>query len=93
MEASSKISNTDKFALIYEFNNDSSLFAYVAQRELENGNLERAFEIITDGIKKYHNYPTAYFIYSDILYAQDKLSEAEEAISRGYKLLNSKEKH
>lgn len=91
MDASSNIGNTDKFALIYEFNKDSPLFAYVAQKELESGNLERAFEIITDGIKKYPEYPTAYFIYSDILYAQGKISEAKEIISKGADLLNSKD--
>ncbi|GBD90042.1 tetratricopeptide repeat protein [bacterium BMS3Abin04] len=91
MDASSKIVNTDKFALIYEFNNDSPLFAYVAQRELESGNPELAIEIITDGIKKYPDYPTAYFIYANILYALGNMSEVEEIISKGAELLNSEE--
>ena len=55
-------SNADKFKLIYEFNNRSPLFAYVAADELEHGNVNDAIRIVESGMLIHPRYPTPYFI-------------------------------
>jgi len=52
----------EKLALIYEFNNRSPLFAQVAAVEVEKNHIERALEILENGIKIFPDYPTPYFI-------------------------------
>lgn len=84
-------SNSDNISLIYEFNQDSPLFARVALEEIENGNYSKAKEILDDGISKYPNYPTAYFIYSSALAYLSEYDSAEEAAIKGGDILGSDE--
>jgi tetratricopeptide (TPR) repeat protein len=74
MNKHAKSKNT--FKLIYEFNNDSSLFARLAASELDNKNYNTAIEILEKGIKKFPSYPTASLIYSTALAYQGKTDEA-----------------
>jgi len=43
--------NSDNISLIYEFNQDSPLFARVAAGEIAEKNYDQAKEILEDGIK------------------------------------------
>jgi tetratricopeptide (TPR) repeat protein len=53
---------TEKIKLIFEFNDNSPLFARVAASEIELGNINYAVKILESGITIYPSYPTAYFI-------------------------------
>ncbi len=82
---------TDKIALIYEFNNNSSLFARVAEIELGKNNLDKSIEILEKGLQIYPNYPTAYFIYGKVLAIKGDFEKAKKIIKDGGKLLYSDE--
>lgn len=87
-ENSSKI-NSNKFALIYEFNNQSPLFARVASDFYNNGEYDKALEILENGLKIYPNYPSAYFIYAKALAATGNLEKAKEIVAIGSELVDS----
>jgi tetratricopeptide (TPR) repeat protein len=70
------------FKLIYEFNNDSSLFARLAAAEIENKEYKNAINILEKGIDKFPFYPTANFIYSIALAYQGKINEAVSVVKR-----------
>jgi tetratricopeptide (TPR) repeat protein len=70
--------STEKYALIFEFNNDSPLFARVANKYLENENYEQAITILEKGIFNYPEYPTAYYLYSLALAHTGEKSRAME---------------
>lgn len=53
---------TERIKLIFEFNDNSPLFARVAASEIELGNVNDAIKILESGITIYPSYPTAYFI-------------------------------
>ena len=68
------------YKLIYEFNQDSSLFARLAASEIEDKNYREAIELLEKGIKKFPSYPTAKLIYAVALAYQGKIKEAKSAV-------------
>lgn len=70
------------FKLIYEFNNDSPLFARLAYTEIENKEYQNAINILEKGIEKFPSYPTANFIYSIALAYQGKIKEAVTLVKK-----------
>lgn len=81
----------NKFALIYEFNNSSPLFARVAADLIDNNKLDRAIEILENGIKLYPNYPTAYFIYAKALALTGNIDNAKQMVEAGADILEDDE--
>lgn len=81
---------TERIKLIYEFNKNSPLFTRVAAIELINGNYLDAAGILTDGIKNFSNYPTAYFLLSLAKAYQGNLEEALLDAKKASELINSK---
>ncbi len=79
-----------KVSLIYEFNKSSPLFARMAKIQMDENNLERATEILNNGLKMYPNYPTAYFILGKALTLAGKYNDAKKAFEEGSRLINSK---
>ncbi len=75
------MSNKDlaKIKLIYEFNNNSPLFARVAESLLEDGQYDEAIDILEDGLKKYPNYMAAKIV---LILALAKKGEYEEVNER-----------
>ncbi len=57
----------DKIKLIYEFNNNSPLFARVAEAELNDGNIDQAIKILERGFNNYPEYITAKLVYVEAL--------------------------
>lgn len=57
----------DKIKLIYEFNNNSPLFARVAEAELNDGNIDQAIKILERGFNNYPDYITAKLVYVEAL--------------------------
>jgi tetratricopeptide (TPR) repeat protein len=56
-----------KIKLVYEFNNNSPLFARVAEAELNEGNADKALQILENGLKNYPNYTSAHLVYIEAL--------------------------
>ena len=83
--------STDKIALVYEFKENSPLFARIAASELTKKNVGRAIEILEKGIDLYPNYPTPYFIYGLALANRGDKENAEEKIRKGCELTGSDE--
>ncbi len=69
----------DKFVLIYEYNNSSPLFAYVAEQYLKQNEPEHALTVLEHGLLKYPEYVTALVNYAITL---AKLGENEEAVNQ-----------
>ncbi len=85
------VNQPDKFILIYEINNESPLFAYAAEKSLENGNLDEALKILEKGLTKFPNYATAYLIYAKTLATAGKKQESFEALHKAAALLGYEE--
>jgi len=78
--------NIKNIQLIYEFNNNSPLFARVAEAELKKENFNDAELILKKGIEKFPNYATPYFICALSLAQQKKFQEAEIFLLQGHSL-------
>jgi len=78
----------EKLALIYEYNENSPLFLRAAEYQLEKSNPEKAIQIITDGIKKFPHYPTAYLALGKVLLLIRNYEGAEKAFVKGSNLIN-----
>lgn len=62
MSRTEKDLTANKIKLIYEYNNNSPLFARVAAMEIDSGNFLDAVKILEKGIDLYPSYSTSYFI-------------------------------
>jgi len=81
--------NIDLISLIYEYNNNSALFARVAKKMVDAGEFENAKEVLDKGIKNFPDYATPFFVYS-ILYAKLGDNEmAEKMAAKGNSILNN----
>jgi tetratricopeptide (TPR) repeat protein len=80
----------EKLALIYEYNRKSPLFVQAADLQLSYKNLHIALDILSEGLKIYPDYPTAYFLLGKILVLQGEYKKAEKAFIKGSELLNNK---
>jgi tetratricopeptide (TPR) repeat protein len=80
----------EKVSLIFEYDKSSPLFVRQANTEINNNNFERAIEILTEGIKRYPDYPTAYIIYFKALSLSGEYSKALLQIKTAGDLLHSK---
>lgn len=81
----------DKFALIYEFDKSSPLFAYIAQKELESNNYEKAREVIEEGLQIYPDYSVALIVYAKILAATGNLENAKTNLLKACDIIDSEE--
>jgi tetratricopeptide (TPR) repeat protein len=79
----------DKIKLIYEFNNNSPLFARVALSEVEHGSIPDAINILQNGIKLYPSYPTPYIVLALANAYSGNKDEALKHLSKGCELINS----
>jgi tetratricopeptide (TPR) repeat protein len=80
----------EKVSLIFEYDKSSPLFVRQANTEINNNNFERAIEILTEGIKIYPDYPTAYVIYFKALSLSGEYGKALMQIKTAGDLLHSK---
>ncbi len=79
--------NLKNIQLIYEFNNDSPLFARVAEAELKKGNFKEAENILRKGIEKFTDYSTPYFLLTIALANLKNFDEAESLLDKAHLLL------
>ena len=79
----------DKIKLIYEFNNNSPLFARVALSEVEHGSIPDAINMLLNGIKLFPSYPSSYIVLALAnAYSGDK-EEALKYLIKGCEIINS----
>ena len=77
----------DKFALVYEFNNNSPLITYKAVKELEAKNYSKALELFPKALEKYPYHATTYFVYALALAYNNEVDKAKEIAKKGHDLL------
>ncbi len=88
MKNPSKIFN-QKVSLIYEYNKNSPLFVRIASNQIEDNNPDKAIEIIDEGLKKYPEYPVAYFLLGKAYTIKGLYSQALKYVKRGSELIHS----
>ena len=79
----------EKLLLIYEFDENSPLFARVAQHYLEEKEIQRAMEILDHGLKLYPDYPTGHIIMGKAAVINGDYEKAKEHFLEASKLINS----
>jgi len=79
----------DKIKLIYEFNNNSPLFARVALSEVEHGSIPDAINILQNGIRLYPAYSSPYIILALANAYSGNKDEALKYLSKGCEIINS----
>ena len=80
----------EKLALIYEYNKKSPLFVRAADLQISNNNLQIALDILSEGLKIYPDYPTAYLLLGKVLIKEGEYNKAEKAFIKGAELLQNK---
>lgn len=81
----------DLISLIYEYNPESPLFARIAKKMIDSGDLENAKEVLDKGIKLYPDYATAYFVYSLFYRSLGDADSAAMMAEKGNEILNNTE--
>ena len=79
----------EKVSLIFEYDKSSPLFVRQANTEIENNNVERAIEILNEGVKLYPDYPTAYIVFSKALSLTGEYGKALQQVKIASNLLHS----
>jgi tetratricopeptide (TPR) repeat protein len=78
-----------KVSLIYEYNNQSPLFARLAGIEIEKNNLDNAVNILSEGLKIYPEFSLAYFLLGKVQTLKGNYSQALSYIKKGSELIHS----
>lgn len=79
----------EKVSLIYEYNKKSPLFVRVANAEIFANNVEKAVEILQQGLQLFPNYPTAHIVLAKALTMLGEYDEALSSYKKGCGLINS----
>ncbi|MFH0735006.1 MAG: hypothetical protein V1773_12975 [bacterium] len=79
----------EKLLLIYEFDENSPLFARVAQHYLEEKEIQRAMEILEHGLKLYPDYPTGHIIMGKAAVINGEYEKAKAHFLEASQLINS----
>ncbi|MDQ7818098.1 MAG: tetratricopeptide repeat protein [Melioribacteraceae bacterium] len=91
MDSIEKDFTPEKIKLIYEFNNNSPLFARVAANLLNHGNILEALSILSGGISNYDKYPSPLFILALANAYSGDSESARSAARKGAALIGSNE--
>ncbi len=89
VKSASEIFN-DKVRLIYEYDRHSPLFVRMANTEIEKNNVDRAIEILNEGLKIYPNYAAAYLVLAKAFTLAGEYQKAIQAAKTGSDLIHSK---
>jgi tetratricopeptide (TPR) repeat protein len=79
----------DKVNLIYEYNKESPLFVRVANNEIDKNNVEKAVEILNEGLTVFPRYSVAHIVLGKALMHLGKYKEALDSFRTGSELVNS----
>ena len=89
MDKSAAQTFNDKINLIYEYNKQSPLFVRVANGEIDKNNVEKAVEILSEGLSLYPDYPVAHILLGKALMLKGKYKDSLDSFRKGSDLLNS----
>lgn len=78
----------DKVNLIFEYNRSTPLFVRKANTELEKNNIEKAIEILNNGLNRYPNYAAAHILLGKAYTKLGNYSTALKAYKKGSEILN-----
>ncbi len=81
----------EKLLLIYEFDQNSPLFARVAKYYLEEKEIKRAMEVLEHGLELFPDYPTGHIIMGKAAVINGEYEKAKEHFLEASKLINSSE--
>jgi predicted regulator of Ras-like GTPase activity (Roadblock/LC7/MglB family) len=79
VEINDRIAKCEK---ILEANPQSQIFAALAEAHRKKGDLSRAYEICSDGLKAHPGYSSARIVMAKILLAKDNCNQASEELER-----------
>ncbi len=79
----------EKVSLIYEYNKKSPLFVREANTEIFANNVEKAVEILKQGLVYFPNYPTAHIVLAKAYTLLGNYDEALTSFKKGCELINS----
>jgi len=79
----------EKVSLIYEYNKKSPLFVREANTEIFANNVEKAVEILKQGLIYFPNYPTAHIVLAKAFTLLGNYDEALASFKKGCELINS----
>jgi tetratricopeptide (TPR) repeat protein len=80
----------EKVSLIYEYDKKSPLFVRMAHIELEKNNIERAVDILNNGLKIYPYFPSAHLLLGKAFTQLGSYGHAIRSFKAGSELIKSK---
>lgn len=89
MDKSAAQTFNDKVNLIYEYNKQSPLFVRVASGEIDKNNVEKAIEILNEGLSSYPDYPVAHILMGKALMLKGMYKDSLDSFRKGSELINS----
>lgn len=79
----------EKVCLVYESDRSSPLFTRFAEYEIQNNNLDKAQNIIQEGLKKYPNHPVAHILLGKVYARTGNYTQAALHIKTASAILGS----
>ncbi|HUX60106.1 MAG TPA: tetratricopeptide repeat protein [Ignavibacteriaceae bacterium] len=80
---------SEKVSLIFEYNKKTPLFVRMSNTEIENNNVDKAIEILRDGIKTYPQYAAAHLLLGKAYSLIGNYTQALSSIKTGSDLIHS----
>ncbi len=81
----------DKFAFVFEFNNNSPLIVYKAAKELADNNIAEAIDLLNKAIDNFPYYPTPHYLLALALAHNEEFEKAKLMLSKAHNLLDCEE--
>ena len=81
---------SEKVSLIFEYNKKTPLFVRMSNTEIENNNVDKAIDILRDGIKIYPQYAAAHLLLGKAYSLIGNYTQALNSIKTGSDLIHSK---
>lgn len=76
-------------SLIYEYNKNSPLFVRRADQEIEANNVDKAIQILNEGLDIYPDYAVAFFLLGKAHTIKGNYSQALKLIKKGSEIIHS----
>ncbi len=80
---------SEKVSLIFEYNKKTPLFVRMSNTEIENNNVDKAIDILRDGIKVYPQYAAAHLLLGKAYSLIGNYTQALNSIKTGSDLIHS----
>lgn len=78
-----------KVGLIFDYNQNTPLFVRMAFIEIERNNLDKAIEILNNGMDKFSDHPVAFFLLAKANTLKGNYQKAAQLIKKGSEIISS----